>query len=68
MVLPWCAGAAVAIDADGWEDIVVWNPHLTMKDCYESFVCVENAKTNTPAKVAPGESWRATSTFQVVDL
>jgi hypothetical protein len=21
----------VAIDASGWKDIVVWNPHLTMK-------------------------------------
>ncbi len=28
-------GAAVAIDASGWEDAVVWNPHLTMKECYE---------------------------------
>lgn len=28
-------GAAVAIDSTGWEDAVVWNPHLTMKDCYE---------------------------------
>jgi hypothetical protein len=24
-------GAAVAIDASGWSDVVVWNPHLTMK-------------------------------------
>ena len=24
-------GAAVAIDASGWKDVVVWNPHLTMK-------------------------------------
>lgn len=28
-------GAAVAIDASGWEDAVVWNPHHTMKECYE---------------------------------
>jgi hypothetical protein len=31
-------------------------------------VCVENAKATAPAKVAPGESWRATTNFQVVDL
>ncbi len=37
-------GAAVAIDSSGWEDTVVWNPWLTMKDCYERFCCVENAK------------------------
>lgn len=37
-------GAAVALDSTGWEDTVVWNPHLTMKDCYQHFCCVENAK------------------------
>ncbi|KIZ00487.1 Putative apospory-associated protein C [Monoraphidium neglectum] len=61
-------GAAIAIDATGWQDVVVWNPHLTMKECYESFVCVENAKTGEAVTVAPGDSWRATTNFQVVDL
>ncbi|GFR48859.1 hypothetical protein Agub_g10813, partial [Astrephomene gubernaculifera] len=45
-------GAAVALDSYGWEDTVVWNPHLTMKDCYQSFCCVENAKFGKPAIVA----------------
>jgi glucose-6-phosphate 1-epimerase len=31
LLLLW-PGAAIAIDATGWEDVVVWNPHLTMKD------------------------------------
>lgn len=116
-------GAAVAIDASGWKDVVVWNPHLTMKvrracaacacvfyifrmgrrmdrplprmhplnpspsphhtpdrphntqhqngtqqECYQSFVCVENARAGEPVTVQPGADWRATTNFQVVDL
>lgn len=38
------------------------------QDCYESFVCVENAQTSKEVTVAPGDSWRATTTFAVVDL
>ncbi|EFJ49540.1 hypothetical protein VOLCADRAFT_109718 [Volvox carteri f. nagariensis] len=61
-------GAAVALDSSGWEDTVVWNPFTTMKDCYQSFCCVENAKFGKPAVVAPGESWSATVTMSVVDV
>ncbi|KAF5828710.1 galactose mutarotase-like domain-containing protein [Dunaliella salina] len=61
-------GAAVAIDATGWEDAVVWNPHHTMKECYERFACVENAKFGTPAKVQPGGSWEATANFSVINI
>ena len=46
----------------------MWNPHLTMKECYERFVCVENARAGDPVSVAPGDSWRATTNFQIVDL
>ncbi len=42
--------------------------HLHTQDCYERFVCVENVKFSNPAKVAPGQSWRATATFSVVDV
>jgi glucose-6-phosphate 1-epimerase len=61
-------GAAVAIDSTGWEDCVVWNPHTTMKECYERFVCVENAITNRKIKVEPGKDWLATANFAVVDV
>ena len=40
----------------------------THQECYESFVCVENAQTNKPVTVKPGDSWRATTNYQVVDL
>lgn len=50
------------------EDTVVWNPWETMKNCYERFACVENAKAGQPVTVAPGKSWTATANFSVVDL
>eukprot|EP00199_Chlamydomonas_sp_CCMP681_P002616 CAMPEP_0119104222 /NCGR_PEP_ID=MMETSP1180-20130426/2482_1 /TAXON_ID=3052 ORGANISM="Chlamydomonas cf sp, Strain CCMP681" /NCGR_SAMPLE_ID=MMETSP1180 /ASSEMBLY_ACC=CAM_ASM_000741 /LENGTH=333 /DNA_ID=CAMNT_0007088911 /DNA_START=29 /DNA_END=1030 /DNA_ORIENTATION=- len=61
-------GAAVAIDSQGWTDAVVWNPHLTMKECYEKFACVEQAKTGSPVVLAPGKSWEAQASFSVVEL
>lgn len=61
-------GAAVAIDADGWRDTVVWNPHLTMEACYDKFVCVENARAGEPVVLKPGQSWVGTADFSVVDL
>lgn len=61
-------GAAVAIQASGWEDVVVWNPHLTMAACYDEFVCVENAQFSRPVVVQPGQDWAATANFEVVDV
>ncbi len=61
-------GAAVQIQATGWEDVVVWNPHLTMKACYDSFVCVENAQFSKPIELQPGKDWCATANFDVVDV
>lgn len=61
-------GAAVSISSSGWEDVVVWSPWEAMKDCYQKFACVENAKFNSPAVVQPGESWRAQQEFAVIDL
>ena len=60
------AGAAISIDAKGWPDVVVWNPHEGMA-CYKSFCCVENACFK-PQSVAPGESWRAETEMDTVDL
>jgi len=59
-------GAAISIDAKGWPDVVVWNPHEGMA-CYKSFCCVENACFK-PQSVAPGESWRAETEMDTVDL
>ena len=36
-------------------------------DCYKQFVCVENA-TFKPITVAPGDSWRAQTEMDIVDL
>jgi len=60
------AGAAITIDAKGWPDVVVWNPHTEMES-YKSFCCVENAVFK-PQSVAPGESWRAQTDMDIVDL
>ena len=60
------AGAAVAIDAKGWPDVVVWSPWTSM-DCYKHFVCVENASFK-PIAVEPGSSWRAQTEMDIVDL
>ena len=61
-------GAAVTLDSKGWEDVVVWNPWHTMKDCYEHFCCVENAKFSKPVVLEAGKSWEADMVMAVVDL
>lgn len=66
MPLSCVAGAAVAITASEWDDVVVWTPWTDM-DCYRSFCCVENAKFK-PVTVAPGDSWRAQTTLEIKDL
>ena len=48
--------------------LVQWSPWEAMKECYQKFACVENAKFNSPAVVQPGESWRAQQEFAVIDL
>lgn len=60
-------GAAVNIQSRGWKDVVVWSPWTSM-DCYESFVCVENAAFGHPITVSPGQSWRGEQAFSVMDL
>lgn len=61
-------GAAIAMDATGWSDAVVWSPWTAMPDCYEKFVCVENAKFSNAVVLQPGQDWRATVNFSVVDV
>ncbi|CAG9462722.1 unnamed protein product [Pedinophyceae sp. YPF-701] len=61
-------GAAIAIDSDGWGDVVVWNPWTAMEACYQEFCCVEKAQFSKPVTLQGGESWRARMDLQVVDL
>jgi len=60
-------GAAVDIVSKGWQDVVVWNPHKAMKECYQDFACVENAQVGKPVTLQPGQDWRAEQEFTVVD-
>ena len=46
---------------------MVWNP-WTAADCYQRFVCVENAKITKPVHLKAGESWRGQQELTVVDL
>eukprot|EP00192_Tetraselmis_astigmatica_P010625 CAMPEP_0117675732 /NCGR_PEP_ID=MMETSP0804-20121206/15772_1 /TAXON_ID=1074897 /ORGANISM="Tetraselmis astigmatica, Strain CCMP880" /LENGTH=353 /DNA_ID=CAMNT_0005484775 /DNA_START=124 /DNA_END=1185 /DNA_ORIENTATION=- len=61
-------GAAIAISATGWKDVVVWSPWDAMPDCYDSFCCVENALVSSPATVPAGESWASSTVMKVIDL
>ncbi|GBG76254.1 hypothetical protein CBR_g22002 [Chara braunii] len=59
LVLETGLGRAVGVQAlQGWKDAVVWNPHLTMKDFYKDFVCVENAKLEKVV-LSAGDTWHA---------
>lgn len=40
---------------------------LCLQDCYERFVCVENARTGNAVVLKPGQSWEATADFSVVE-
>lgn len=58
-------GRRLAIDAEGWPDVVVWNPWrdkgAALDDLepegFRRMVCVEAAVVERPAQLAPGESW-----------
>ena len=67
-VLEVGTGAAVVVEnTHGWRDPVVWNPHETLKDCYQRFVCVESARLK-PVALAPGYEWSAEANLSVIDL
>jgi glucose-6-phosphate 1-epimerase len=51
----------VAIASNGWPEVVVWTPWTAMEACYREFVCVENAQATSAVKLAPGQSWAATT-------
>ncbi|EFN55380.1 hypothetical protein CHLNCDRAFT_35636 [Chlorella variabilis] len=51
----------VSIASVNWPEVVVWTPWTAMEACYKEFVCVENALATSPAKLAPGAEWVATT-------
>ncbi|MFT3761418.1 MAG: D-hexose-6-phosphate mutarotase [Pseudoxanthomonas sp.] len=61
----------LAIEQDGFPDVVVWNPgeHLAARigdlapGEYRQFVCVEAGAVLQPEVLAPGESWEGTQTL-----
>eukprot|EP00951_Prasinocladus_malaysianus_P005542 scaffold39222_cov34-Prasinocladus_malaysianus.AAC.1 len=55
-------GRVVSIGYKNWPDVVVWSPWTDMKDCYQEFVCVENAACS-PVKVAAGATWSGSMTL-----
>lgn len=61
-------GAAVALTSNNWSDVVVWSPWTAMPNCYNEFVCVENAQFSSPIVLKPGEFWRAQMEMSVVDI
>lgn len=56
-------GNSVKITGEGWKDAVVWTPWTDMEACYKEFVCVENASCAEPVSVAPGATWKASTTL-----
>lgn len=61
-------GAAVAVEnTSGFKDTVIWNPHDTLPDCWQSFVCVESAVVGKPVVLGPGQDWAGEVNLSVFD-
>lgn len=60
------AERSVRVRQQGFEDVVVWNPHAAgsaalddlIPDAWRQFLCVEAAQVLRPAIVPPGAIWR----------
>ena len=56
---------SLGINADGFPDVVVWNPWVERSaaiadlpnDAFRHMLCVEAAAAHQPVSLAPGESW-----------
>ena len=56
---------SLGINADGFPDVVVWNPWIERSaaiadlpdDAFRHMLCVEAAAARQPVRLAPGESW-----------
>lgn len=68
-------GRRVAIQQNGFEDLVVWNPGpeqaATMSDLPDDdwlgFMCVEAAQIGNPVRLTAGEEWSAMQTLVAVN-
>ena len=66
----------IALSQSGFTDTVVWNPWAdktkSLADCapddYLDFVCIEAAVANQTMHLPPGQRWRGTQSFQVLDM
>lgn len=62
---------SLGINADGFADVVVWNPWVERSaaiadlpdDAFRHMLCVEAAAAQHPVRLAPGESWRGRQTL-----
>jgi glucose-6-phosphate 1-epimerase len=67
------AGRVVTVWAEGFRDVVVWNPGPEKcarlgdmePDGYLQFVCIEAAAAARPVQLAPGETWQGTQSLDV---
>jgi glucose-6-phosphate 1-epimerase len=68
------ASRGMRIDADGFPDVVVWNPWVARSkllpdladEAYLDMLCVEAAAVVQPLTLAPGASWRGSQTLTCV--
>ncbi len=68
-------GRALRIDAEGFPDVVVWNPGAEKggaladmePDGWLRMLCVEAAVVGRPVRLAPGASWLGRQTLTVAD-
>lgn len=64
--------AMVDVSAEGFPDVVVWNPGAELaagmadltERTYRRFVCVEAAVVGTPVRLEAGESWSGSQTLR----
>lgn len=64
-LLLWEPARHLAVEAEGFPDVVVWNPWLDKcaalddmpPDGYRQMICIEAAAVARPVELAPGELW-----------
>lgn len=68
-------GRVLAVQADDFPDVVVWNPWAEQARAFSDFgddeylemVCVEAARIGVPVELPPGGSWRAAQRVHVAE-